>query len=557
MISFLFSIGVCIAVIIASKMLPLPKIAKIVMFVVGVLGILASVLATSFVVIDSNQVGHKKKVYGTSSLTDGKVIATAGEKGYQSDLIPPGVHFIPLVNIFYDVENKEIYEVPENMVGLLKAKDGASLTAGQYVANDWESLYPENPERMLDAKTFLTNGGQKGPQLNVLKPGKYIINEYLWKVSLVKATHVEPGHVVVIKSSVGNANTADCVSTKRATDSKSIVSPLVKEGCFGIWDTPLYPGTYYLNTEAYKPFQVPTRTFAWTYKGGFDYRDVQIQTNDDGTISVVLMEKEQMFVPKDAADSAIKALTQDGYIFWTEWTVQAQVKPTDAPFMVATIESIDNAENTIVTPVIRSEVRNVGESVKGEDFLGKRKEIEGKVEDAIIIEGLKFGITIAEARMRDPGMPGELRGAIVRKDLAKKNTAAYKEEKKTQRARISMMNEKAKADQQPELVKAEIAKQASLKYKAKRRNEAQAERYYYEQVAEGQKAQANILGPELTAQIKMVEMMINAAKSNPELVKVPEVLSIGGEDAGMVGAAILGRSNLASGIGSILKGAAK
>lgn len=44
---------------------------------------------------------------------------------------------------------------------------------------------------MLNAEYFLTNGGQKGPQLTVLKPGKYRLNRYLFDVKIEDATNIE------------------------------------------------------------------------------------------------------------------------------------------------------------------------------------------------------------------------------------------------------------------------------------------------------------------------------------------------------------------------------
>ena len=46
------------------------------------------------------------------------------------------------------------------------------------------------------------NGGQRGPQLSVLTPGKYRLNRYLWDITEVDAREVKAGFVGVIKSNV-------------------------------------------------------------------------------------------------------------------------------------------------------------------------------------------------------------------------------------------------------------------------------------------------------------------------------------------------------------------
>ena len=90
--------------------------------------------------------------------------------------------------------------IPEGQYGLLVAKDGLPLRESQFISDSWvESEF----QKMLDARHFLTEGGgQKGPQLAVLRPGQYRINRYLFDIKLGQATDVATGHVAVIRSNV-------------------------------------------------------------------------------------------------------------------------------------------------------------------------------------------------------------------------------------------------------------------------------------------------------------------------------------------------------------------
>lgn len=519
--------------------------------IIGGIIIFVTCLSTSFISIGPDEVGHLDKKYGFSTLESG-VIATKGEKGYQAQLKMPGVQFHPLINVIYKVDKRNIEVIPEGMVGLLTAKDGAEIPKGFYIAESWENLIPDDrdPRDMLDAKTFLENGGQKGPQLEVLKPGKHRINRYLWSVSQVKAKVVPPGSVLVIKSNVGKEGEDGCVSKMKPVEGVAMAAPLVEKGCFGIWDEPEMPGTYYLNTKAYQPYIVQTRAFQWTYKGGFTKRDV-VANEVDGVVSVSLGESYEVQKPDKAADTAIKVLTVDAYEFFTEWTVQGQVEPANAPFMIASIGSITNAEDTVVTPVMRSEVRNAAETVKGSSFLGKRKSFENRVEIAIKGEGKKFGITIAEARMRNPGMPAQLQVAIMRKDLAKKNKLAFDEEKKEQKARVAMEKEKATADNQSIVVTAKLERAAANDYKAKRKKEAEADRYYEEQTAKGVAKKVAVLGAELTAKVEMFKAALATLEKCPECVKNPQVLVEGGAGGMTAAAALLGRNTFSQALNAI------
>ena len=85
------------------------------------------VLATSFVIIDQDKVGHLKLIYGTSTLPPGHIIAMNGEAGPQAEILGPGFNFKPLLNILYDVEQLPVTEVPEGHYGYLVARDGLPL----------------------------------------------------------------------------------------------------------------------------------------------------------------------------------------------------------------------------------------------------------------------------------------------------------------------------------------------------------------------------------------------------------------------------------------------
>jgi hypothetical protein len=64
------------------------------------------------------------------------------------------------------------------------------------------------------------------------------------------------------------------------------------------------------------------------------------------------------------------------------------------------------------------------------------------------------------------------------------------------------------------------------------------------EIAEGQHAQTNVLGVEKVYQLAVLDKVLQAAVSNPDIVKIPSVL-VQGESSGFDGpAAILGARNL-------------
>ena len=517
----------------------LQYLLQIVLFLLGIFGI----LSRSFVVVGPNEVGHLDRIFMASDLPSGRIIAANDEKGPQSRIIGPGFHLIPLVQILYNIHYRPVIDIPEGSYGLLVAKDGTPLRSNQFIADTWGD---ENFDKMLDATHFLTEGkGQKGPQLDVLRPGKYRLNQFLYEIKLGKALDVPTGHVAVIRSNVKTAeNCENSVDTLGKTGER-VATPIVPKGCIGVWDEPLPPGRYYLNEKAYVSTIIPTRLQTWTYKGGYNKRIIDLTVDDNGTIK----QKEstvQIPIPKNAADRAINVRVE-GWTIPVEMRVIVQVHPRNAAQVVASVGNLKQVEDNIITPAIRDILRTIGGSGdrRALDFIEKRDEIVSLVENSIGKEGLKAGVSIQEVRMGEPAIPPELLVATLREQLAAQLQETYAKEKIAQQQRIAVERERSTANQQEELVKAEIAKQAAEFEKEKLRLEGEGQKLKLIEIALGQKEQAKVLGEERVMQLQALDKILQAAVKNPDIVKVPSVQVTGSGTGSLEGAAaVLGSSNL-------------
>lgn len=520
-----------------------PKLMNFAVYGIAGLVVVALLVSTSFTVVSADKVGHLKRVYGGGSMPAGHVVAAEGENGPQAEILAPGFHFRPLLNVMYEVEEFPIVEIPADSYGLLIARDGAPLRENQFLASAWPEAAFQN---MLDAEYFLKNGGQKGSQLSVLSPGKYRINQYLFEVKLGKATDIEAGVVGVVKSNVQEAKECKPIV---AGAGAGLAVPLVPKGCIGVWNEPLYPGRYYLNELAYQVTKLSTRVGAWEYKGGYTKRSIDLTIDQKGEIAQ-RERSEEVPVPDSAADPAI--LTRvEGWNVPLELRVLVQVEPTDAPYVVASVGGVEEIEDRILTPVIRSVVRNVvGGDKKVRDLLDRRAELEDQVEKIIIPEGRKAGISIKEIRFGDPAIPPELLIAHQREQLADQLKATYQREKEAQDERIKTEKARAEADRQGELVAAEISVQVAEQNKQAAQKEGEGEKLRLLEIASGQKAQAEVLGQDRVLQLAMLKEILAAAAANPDIVKVPQVL-VQGPSGGLEGAAaVLGSSNLMRGMES-------
>lgn len=523
---------------------------------------------TSYVFIGPDQIGHLNRIYLASDLPQGRIIALDGQKGKQASVLGPGFHFIPLVRVIYEVEEWNVVNIPQGYYGQLTAKDGLPLPENTYIApaipDDRVSAMYEN------AETFLTEGGIRGPQESVLKPGSYRINQYLFDITISEntdATIVPAGHVGVVKSNVAQPG-VNCFEEKvqASTDvSGALTVPLVPRGCVGIWKDPLLPGAYYLNHIAYEVTLVDTRVQAWEYKGGFTKRKINLSIDQQGNLRQE-EETSNEVVPQDAADRAV-FVKVEGWDIPLELRALIQVDPESAPVVVGSVGGLEEVEDRILTPAIRSIVRNVAGSnirvpLRGEDgqlitpleyatrptrvldLIENRESLEQTIESAIKVEGAKAGVDVKEIRLGEPSIPPELLLSRQRVQLAGQLSLAYERETAAELKRIETEQARATADEQPRLVASQIAVQVAKQREAERAALGSAERKYLEELARGQSAQANVLGTDRVAMLQALEKVLGTLENKPELVSlisrlVPHTVVSGDSAGGLAGAAAL------------------
>ena len=504
-------------------------------------GFLFFITLPSYVIIDADEIGLLKRKFLAADLPPGRIIAANNEKGPQAQILGPGFHFSLLIRILNEIEYAPVVNIPEGHYGILKAEDGLPLRSNQFIADPWPQ---DKLQQMLDATYFLTEGkGQKGPQLQVLRPGKYRLNHYLFKVKVAKALDVPKGHVAVIRSKVQERE--DCPDVKVSLkDPNHVAALIVPKGCKGVQAEPLAPQAYYLNRDAYEATIIPTLVQTWSYQGGYTKRKIDLNVDDSGKIQQAETSRE-IVTPKDAADRAI-IVRVEGWTVPVDVRIVVQVSPENAPLVVASVGDLQKVEDKIITPAIRNIFRTIGghPDRKVLDFIEKREEINKLVQVEIARIAEKAGVTVQEVHMGEPAIPPELLVATLREQLASQLKETYIREQEAQKQRIAVERERATADQQQKLVAAEIAKQAAAFKKQQLQLEGEGEKLKLIEIAKGQRAQAEVLGKDRAMQLQALEKALAAAIQNPAIVKVPTV-QVTGSGSGFEGAAaVLGSSNL-------------
>src|ERR1017187_8769409 len=92
------------------------------------LALVASVLASSFVLIRERQVGVVVKRFAGNSLPPGRLIALGGEAGFQADTLAPGLHF-GYWPWQYRILKVPVTVVSQGEIALVLAADGDAIPA--------------------------------------------------------------------------------------------------------------------------------------------------------------------------------------------------------------------------------------------------------------------------------------------------------------------------------------------------------------------------------------------------------------------------------------------
>ena len=410
-----------------------------------------------------------KKVDGHSNFENGQAfLNNGGQKGPQIDILLPGTYRIN-TDLFH-VEIQDATVIPANKVGLITALDGEPLPEAEYVAKT-----VTGHSDFQDASKFLQAGGQRGPQFDVLRPGTYYINPLMLKIELDDVAIVERGQVAVVVSNVGEEpvqirslveETAKQEHATAGSDayqqiekrfSVGIERYVVPKGYRGIQQEVAGPGIYYLNRRAFIVYIIDTT-------------NITIDWDDS---------KETRFDP-------LKVVSRDGFEISVSVKVVIRVRPDQAPYLVAKIGSIENLILHVIHPMIDSSFRNQASSTSAMNFMQDRQEEQRKAEDRARAELEKYHVECVSVLICQINLPQDLMDTQTKKIIAQQQQAMYQDQQKAEQARIAMEKTRSEAEQQKNLVEAEIGVKIAEQNKQKAIRFAEGEAESIRLRAEGQ-----------------------------------------------------------------------
>ncbi len=468
--------------------------------------LVVGVLASSVRFVAADEVGIVTKNALGPQLTDGRIVATGGEMGVQAQVLSPGWH-LGYWPFLYDVDSVPLVEIESGEVGLVESRDGTPLDRGQLYAPEVENA--EFKRMVENATYFLTDGGgRKGPQSNVLTPGRYRINTELFKVRNVSATEVPEAAVAVLKANFGEAPSLEVVPSP---NSPPVM--LAGENERGVRAETLPPGTYPINPEAY-------------------------------TISIVSNEVRILYFTEGRARSGpdeqkeITVRTSDGFTFPVDVRVEYRIDPANAPVVIA---KLGNDQQNVVAPLnssVRAIFRNNAENVKALDYVQQRSSQERQSLEMLQNEMEERGVSITAVRIGDVGTDDPDLQPLLKtqtdREIALQEQLTFQEQQRAAEQKKQLTRTEQEAEEERRLATASYEVQIAEQEKDRRLIAAAAEAEAIRIEADGRAEAFRLVADEIGAgNAALVELLKIIGESGIEIT--PRVMVVGDRGAGGTG----------------------
>jgi len=383
--------------------------------------------------IDKNQIGIVE-AYAGIPISKGRVLAKhvdcnmfqdanafltgGGERGPQISIIPNGQYRIN-PRLFY-VTAVNVTDVPDNSVGIVTTKEGASLKAGEIAGKE-----VSGHNSYQNGQAFLDAGGFKGLQEQVVLAGRYFINPMFATVEIVEMTKVPIANAGVVIAYVGDEG-------KDVTGDSFKHGNLVSKGQKGVWVEPLDPGKYPINPYTHKVECVPTANVVLNWATG---------------------KTESHNLDKNL--STITVRSTDGFTFNLDVSQIIHIPRADAPKVIARFGNVANLVTQVLEPTIGNYFRNTAQNSDVIDFLKGRAQRQADAKERISQALQEYNVVAVDTLIGDIAPPEALMKTLTDRKIAEQEQVTFKTQQLAQVARKELAQAQAIADTQSKVVAAE------------------------------------------------------------------------------------------------------
>jgi uncharacterized membrane protein YqiK len=446
---------------------------------------------------DSTAIVTKRWAWNGKSVPAGHIIALNSEAGYQADMLGPGLYFGYFAWQF-SVKLQKFTSVPQGKIGIVEAIDGSPMDPGRVLASAQVEC-----DSFQDARAFLSKGGQRGPQSDIIKPGSYRINTALFKVTVVDAVQIDDNEIGIVT-----------VKDGAPLDTGEIAGPIVQGhdrfqngrafiaagGKKGLQEDVLLAGTHFINpyfatVERQSLYEVPIGYcgVVVSYVGESPPDSLPNAAPGTGILHGRIVEKFQKGVWREPYDpgkypinrkthfielvpttntvlnwaerkseahkldeklSTITVRSKDGFEFNIDVSQIIHVSRDRASAVIARFGSMQNLVTQVLEPIIDNYFRNSAQSSDAIDFLMTRTERQAEARKAIEAAISGHDVQPVDTLINNINPPAELMETLTAKKVAERQVETFKAQKDAQIARTELEQTTAEADTRGQVVQA-------------------------------------------------------------------------------------------------------
>ncbi len=291
-----------------------------------------------------------------------KVAQSPDQRGVQMDVLGPGRYFYnPL---FWGYELHDLVEISAGdpstweWVHSLNQEQRDKIRAGEF---SFRGQFPEVGVLVRrvgpaapNAAPVTRDTGYAGILREVLTPGTYRINPYVYEVKKYPAVVIPAGFVGVVTNLFGpaakaaaEASPVDEIVDEVAEAASPVVRTLSQKGMRGTVEDVLQPGVYFINPKMQK------------------ITLIEIGFNEYSQVKVSDLENNRISFPSDT-----------GYDIRVGVTIVWGIDPHNAARIINEFGNIDSVLETVIGSQLPSICRNIGSTYAARDFIhGEKREM--------------------------------------------------------------------------------------------------------------------------------------------------------------------------------------
>ncbi len=406
------------------------------------------------------------RVVNNGDITDVRAwLQAGGQQGPQRAILREGTYAINLAQFVVICGPKEIYYHPvggrdeaaaiqtiadqiakqdgfqpividgaTDQIGIVTVHDGPSLRQGDIIAPTVgdSKTDPNYHNNFQDPQAFLSAGGFRGRQYQVLSEGTYWINRLFATVELKPKTQVHVGEVGVVVSYYG----------ERGEDVSGVDfrhGEMCKKGGRGIWDEALLPGKYAFNPYAGEVITVPTINIILKW----------IAT-DSGVHKL------------DASLREISLITKDAFEPELPLSVVINIDYRKAPHVIQRFGSVKNLIEQSLDPLVSSYFKNQGQQRTLIELIQDRSEIQAMATKDMMTRFAEYDLGLQEVLIGTPhSRSGDTQIETILNQLRERQVAVeqsetYKKQEEAQAGLRALNEAKAVASRQTDLTDSKV-----------------------------------------------------------------------------------------------------